>query len=29
MGVHPFKIVLRHLVPNIGSMLVLNFTTGS
>ena len=28
MGVHPFKIVLRHLVPNIGSMLVLNFTTG-
>ena len=28
MGVHPFKIGLRHLVPNIGSMLVLNFTTG-
>ena len=28
MGVHPFKIVMRHLVPNIGSLLVLNFTSG-
>lgn len=28
MGVHPFKIVWRHLVPNIGSLLVLNFTRG-
>ena len=27
-GVHPFKIVMRHLVPNIGSLLVLNFTSG-
>ena len=24
----PFKIVMRHLVPNIGSLLVLNFTSG-
>ena len=28
MGVHPFKIVLRHLIPNIGSLLVLEFTRG-
>ena len=29
VGVHPFKIVMmRHLVPNIGSLLVLNFTSG-
>lgn len=28
MGVSPFKIVWRHLVPNIGSLLVLNFTRG-
>lgn len=28
MGVSPLKIVWRHLVPNIGSLLVLNFTRG-
>ncbi|MCB8798953.1 ABC transporter permease subunit, partial [Escherichia coli] len=28
MGVHPFKIVWRHLVPNIGSLLVLDITRG-
>lgn len=28
MGVHPFKIVWRHLVPNIGSLLVLEVTRG-
>lgn len=28
MGVHPFKIVWRHLVPNIGSLMVLEFTRG-
>ena len=28
MGVHPFKIVMRHLIPNIGSLLVLEFTRG-
>ncbi|MDO5750522.1 MAG: ABC transporter permease [Rothia sp. (in: high G+C Gram-positive bacteria)] len=28
MGVHPFKIVWRHLVPNLGSLLVLDFTRG-
>ncbi|MGG5751287.1 ABC transporter permease [Zafaria sp. Z1313] len=28
MGVHPFKIVWRHLVPNIGSLLVLEVTKG-
>ncbi|WP_237188128.1 ABC transporter permease [Rothia nasimurium] len=28
MGVHPLKIVWRHLVPNIGSLLVLEFTRG-
>lgn len=28
MGVHPFKIVWRHLIPNIGSLLVLDFTRG-
>lgn len=28
MGVHPLKIVWRHLVPNIGSLMVLEFTRG-
>ncbi|MBB5744378.1 peptide/nickel transport system permease protein [Microbacterium ginsengiterrae] len=28
MGVGGFKIVLRHLIPNIGSLLVINFTLG-
>ncbi|MFC5432692.1 ABC transporter permease [Microbacterium suwonense] len=28
MGVPGMKIVLRHLVPNIGSLLVINFTLG-
>ncbi|MCW1250539.1 ABC transporter permease [Acaricomes phytoseiuli] len=28
MGVHPFKIVWRHMVPNIGSLLVLEITRG-
>ena len=28
MGVGGFKIVMRHLIPNIGSLLVINFTLG-
>jgi len=28
MGVPGFRIVLRHLIPNIGSLLVINFTLG-
>lgn len=28
MGVGGFRIVLRHLIPNIGSLLVINFTLG-
>lgn len=28
MGVHPLKIVWRHLVPNLGSLLILDFTRG-
>ena len=28
MGVHPFKIVLRHLIPNIGSLLIIYFVLG-
>jgi len=28
MGVGGFRIVLRHLLPNIGSLLVINFTLG-
>lgn len=28
MGVRGFRIVLRHLLPNIGSLLVINFTLG-
>lgn len=28
MGVRPFTIIWRHLVPNIGSLLVLDFTRG-
>lgn len=28
MGVSGFRIVLRHLIPNIGSLLVINFTLG-
>ncbi|WP_353113307.1 ABC transporter permease [Microbacterium sp.] len=28
MGVPGFKIVVRHLLPNIGSLLVINFTLG-
>ena len=28
MGVPGMRIVLRHLIPNIGSLLVINFTLG-
>jgi peptide/nickel transport system permease protein len=28
MGVHPLRIVLRHLIPNIGSLLVVTFVLG-
>ncbi|MDN3311738.1 ABC transporter permease [Microbacterium oryzae] len=28
MGVSGFRIVLRHMIPNIGSLLVINFTLG-
>ena len=28
MGVGGFRIVLRHLIPNIGSLLIINFTLG-
>jgi peptide/nickel transport system permease protein len=28
MGVGGFRIVLRHMIPNIGSLLVINFTLG-
>jgi peptide/nickel transport system permease protein len=28
MGVRPLQVVLRHLVPNIGSLLVVSFTLG-
>ncbi|MGQ0479956.1 MAG: ABC transporter permease [Pseudonocardia sp.] len=28
MGVRPFQVVLRHLVPNIGSLLIVSFTLG-
>jgi peptide/nickel transport system permease protein len=28
MGVGPVRIVLRHLIPNIGSLLVVTFTIG-
>lgn len=28
MGVRGFRIVLRHMLPNIGSLLVINFTLG-
>lgn len=28
MGVGGFRIVMRHLIPNIGSLLVINFTLG-
>ncbi|WP_326503206.1 ABC transporter permease [Rothia nasimurium] len=28
MGVHPMKIIWRHLVPNLGSLMVLEFTRG-
>ena len=28
MGVRPLRIVLKHLLPNIGSLLVINFTLG-
>ena len=28
MGVGPLRIVLRHLVPNLGSLLVVSFTLG-
>ena len=28
MGVHSLKIIVRHLLPNIGSLLVINFTLG-
>ncbi len=28
MGVKPFTIVIRHIIPNIGSLLILEFTLG-
>jgi peptide/nickel transport system permease protein len=28
MGVHPIRIVTRHLIPNIGSLLIVTFTLG-
>jgi peptide/nickel transport system permease protein len=28
MGVHPLRIVTRHLIPNIGSLLIVTFTLG-
>lgn len=28
MGVHGFRIVLRHIIPNIGSLLIIQFTLG-
>lgn len=28
MGVGPFRIVFRHLIPNIGSLLIITFTIG-
>ena len=28
MGVTPFRVVVRHLVPNIGSLLIVSFTLG-
>jgi peptide/nickel transport system permease protein len=28
MGVTPFRVVMRHLVPNIGSLLIVSFTLG-
>lgn len=28
MGVHPVRIVTRHLIPNIGSLLIVTFTLG-
>lgn len=28
MGVRPFSVVMRHIVPNIGSLLVITFTLG-
>ncbi|HEY2203274.1 MAG TPA: ABC transporter permease [Pseudonocardia sp.] len=28
MGVRPMRIVLRHLIPNIGSLLIITFTLG-
>jgi peptide/nickel transport system permease protein len=28
MGVHPLRIVMRHLIPNIGSLLVVTFVLG-
>ncbi|MEU1116831.1 MULTISPECIES: ABC transporter permease [unclassified Streptomyces] len=28
MGVHPLRIVLRHIIPNLGSLLIVNVTLG-
>ncbi len=28
MGVHPFKIIMRHMLPNIASQIILAITTG-
>jgi peptide/nickel transport system permease protein len=28
MGVRPFQVVIRHLIPNIGSLLIISFTLG-
>ncbi|MER5887180.1 ABC transporter permease [Streptomyces sp. NPDC001941] len=28
MGVHPLRIVVRHIIPNLGSLLIVNLTLG-
>lgn len=28
MGVHPFRIIVRHLIPNLGSVLIINTVLG-
>ncbi|WP_409235424.1 ABC transporter permease [Streptomyces sp. PA5.6] len=28
MGVHPLRIILRHIIPNLGSLLIVNLTLG-